>query len=316
MVIAAQDLRPFASRRGEGASRTEVAAGIGLPQVGQAAGDRREAPGMRTVGAGQRGQQSLGVGMARAAQHFARHTRLGQAPRVKHGDAVAQPIDDAEIVADQQHGQAASLSKLVEQGQDLRLDRDVQRGGGLVEQKQVGLAGQRRGDADALLHAAGQLVRIAAHHLGRARNAHFGQQFRAALPGGALFRAEMHAHRLGDLRADGQCRIERRRGILEHHADAPAAHGGCVAQQIMPVEGEAFCFDSCRRPEQPEQCQNDGRFAGAGLAHEPQDAAGRNGEGYVVQRLQPSRARGIGDRQRLDLQRRADDGSVTHVRGP
>ena len=127
----------------------------------------------------------------------------------------------------------------------------------------------------------------------------------AALPGGAALGAEMHAHRLGDLAADRQRRIERRCGVLEHHADAAAAQGGGVAQQIVAVEGETSRLELRRRAEQAEQRQHDGRLARSRFAHESQHAAGRDGERHVVQRLQPARARRVGDRQRLDLQRSA-----------
>ena len=50
---------------------------------------------------------------------------------------------------------------VLEQLEDLRLHRDVERGGRLVGDQQVGLVGERHGDHDALALAAGELVRIA-----------------------------------------------------------------------------------------------------------------------------------------------------------
>ena len=47
----------------------------------------------------------------------------------------------------------------LQQLEDLRLDGDVERGGGLVGDQQVGLVGERHGDHDALALAAGELVR-------------------------------------------------------------------------------------------------------------------------------------------------------------
>ena len=51
--------------------------------------------------------------------------------------------------------------------QNLGLDGDVQRGGRLVGDEDVGLAGQRHGDHDALAHTAGELVGILLHALFR-----------------------------------------------------------------------------------------------------------------------------------------------------
>ena len=53
-----------------------------------------------------------------------------------------------------------SRHELLHLGQDLRLDRDVERGGRLVGDDQIGLVQQRDGDRHALAHAAGELVRI------------------------------------------------------------------------------------------------------------------------------------------------------------
>ena len=57
---------------------------------------------------------------------------------------------------------AAELLHLV---QDLRLDRDVERGRRLVGDDQIGLVQQRDGDRHALAHAARELVRIGAQAL-------------------------------------------------------------------------------------------------------------------------------------------------------
>ena len=48
----------------------------------------------------------------------------------------------------------------VQQVEDLRLDGDVERGRGLVEDQQFRLGRKRAGDQRALAHAAGQLVRV------------------------------------------------------------------------------------------------------------------------------------------------------------
>ena len=75
--------------------------------------------------------------------------------------------DDAEVVGDQDHRHPALAAQVVEQLQDLRLDRHVERGRRLVGDQQLGLAGERDRDHHALAHAAGELVRVVA----RARSA-------------------------------------------------------------------------------------------------------------------------------------------------
>ena len=59
-----------------------------------------------------------------------------------------------------------SRLQVLEQVDHLRLDRHVERGDRLVGDEQLGLQGQRAGDADALALAAGELVRVAVVVLG------------------------------------------------------------------------------------------------------------------------------------------------------
>src|SRR4029450_4778899 len=84
VVIAAQPLRLVAARAGKGATRAEVAARIGRAKVGQVALYGCETAGMRTIRPGQRRQQALGGGVARAMQHVAwcRDGARDAAPRV------------------------------------------------------------------------------------------------------------------------------------------------------------------------------------------------------------------------------------------
>ena len=75
-------------------------------------------------------------------------------------------LDDAEIVADEEVGQIEGLSQIHEQVDDLRLDRDVERGDGLVAHQELRVHCERARDADAAPLPAGELVRIAALKVG------------------------------------------------------------------------------------------------------------------------------------------------------
>ena len=75
-------------------------------------------------------------------------------------------LHHAEIVGDEQIGEAELLLQVLQQVDDLRLDRDVERRDRLVADQQLGLDGERAGDADALALAAGEFVREAAHVVG------------------------------------------------------------------------------------------------------------------------------------------------------
>ena len=149
----------------EGAAGPEIAAGILVDQVGQSAGDRDQPPADAAADPRQRGEQTARIGM-QGPGSTSRRPGFDGAPGIEHGHAVADFLDDAEIVAHQQQRQAAPGAQLFQEVEDLRLHGDVERRGGFVEQQQFGLGGQGGRDHDALLHAAGKLVRIGAHHRG------------------------------------------------------------------------------------------------------------------------------------------------------
>ena len=81
---------------------------------------------------------------------------------VHDADAVGDLRQHAQIVGHVQHRHAEAGPEVDQQLDDLLLGRDVEAGRRLVEDHEVGLAGQRHGDADALLLAARKLVRDSA----------------------------------------------------------------------------------------------------------------------------------------------------------
>ena len=67
---------------------------------------------------------------------------------------------DGEVVGDEQVREAELALELLQQIDDLCLDRDVERGHGLVADDQLGVQRERPGEADPLPLTAGKLVRI------------------------------------------------------------------------------------------------------------------------------------------------------------
>src|SRR5437588_13119214 len=80
---------------------------------------------------------------------------------IHHRDTMGHVLDDREIMTDEQQRQAELLLKILEQVDDLRLDRDVERGDRLVADDQLGLGRERARNADALALAAGEFGRPA-----------------------------------------------------------------------------------------------------------------------------------------------------------
>src|SRR5471030_1886362 len=182
------------------------------------------------VAAGGGSEQRLGIGVLGRAEHLLGRAVLDHPALAHHGDVVADLGRDTEIMRDEQHGEVQPHTDLVEQLQHLLLHRYVERGDRLVGDQQLGLHGERAGDADALALAARELVRVAVERIGiEPYGLH--QFFRADERFAAL-QAEIHRP-LDDRLADRDARIHRAVGILEDdlHAAAvrpqlPGRHGG------------------------------------------------------------------------------------------
>ena len=87
--------------------------------------------------------------------------QLGDAPEVHDRDAVADVLDDAHVVGDEDVRQPEFALEVLEQVQDLGLDGDVERGDRLVADDEVRLEDERAGDPDPLALAARELVGVA-----------------------------------------------------------------------------------------------------------------------------------------------------------
>ena len=162
------------------AARPEIAALRPLVRQRQLAGDRDQRPRV-LVGARQRNraEQPLRVRVPHAVEDVLDLAGLDRLAGIHDRDAVAGLEDQAEIVRHEDHRRAELLAEPLDQLDDAGLDRHVERGRRLVEQKQRRLRQQRHGNDDALLLAAGKLVRIGAHHALRIGQAHRPHQFRA-----------------------------------------------------------------------------------------------------------------------------------------
>ena len=85
--------------------------------------------------------------------------RLDRPSRVHHQRAVGELGDDPEVVGDDQHAGAGDVARGPQHVEDLRLHGDIERGGRLVADQQVGIVGDGDRDDHPLAFATGQLVR-------------------------------------------------------------------------------------------------------------------------------------------------------------
>ena len=266
--------------------------------------------------------------MLRIAENVVQVARFDDLAAIHDDHVVGHVRDHAEIVGDHQQRHAQLGLQVLHEAQDLGLDGDVQRGGGLVGDQQRRPADQRHRDHRALAQAARELERIGAQRPLRVGKAHHAQHVhrervnlgaaelaaglaaeRAARPGSVQF------DRLADLVAHRVQRRERGHRLLEDDGDlaAPdAPHGRPGAVDAGDVDD---AFVDARILEQDRagrdgggarQQAHDGlaahRLAGAGFADQRHRAARRDGEGDLVDGAQHAFVHAELDGQVLDAQ--------------
>ena len=105
-----------------------------------------------------------------------RRPGFDDAAGVHHVHAIGVTRHHTEIVRDDDQRDAAVAGQRLHQFQDLRLNRNVQRGRRLIRDDQLRIARQSDRDHHALPHAAGQLMRILFQTPRRVGDAHLRQQ--------------------------------------------------------------------------------------------------------------------------------------------
>ena len=215
---------------------------------------------------------------------------LRDAAEVHDRDPVADVLDDAHVVGDEEVGQPELALELLEQVQDLRLDRHVERGDRLVADDQVGFEDERPGDPDPLALAAGELVRIAARVVRREPDeVHHPADL---LPSFVRAAEAMDPQALADAVADRRPRVEARVRVLEDDLDPPAV--GLEGRALERRDLDAVETDRARRrldeaKDQPTDCG----LAAARLADEAERLAAPDVEVDAIDRLdRPDRAAG------------------------
>ena len=148
--------------------------------------------------------------------------------------------------------------------------------------RSFGLEDEGPGDADPLALATGELVGVAVGVVGLEPDQL--EHLRHAAVDGFPVAEAVDVQRLGDGFPDRQAGVERGEGILEDDLNV-AAH---VAQGATLDLGQlgAVEADGARcRHDQLQHAASRGRFAAAGLAHEPEGLARRDAEADTAHRV-------------------------------
>lgn len=216
------------------------------------------------------------VVVGRGLQDLRPGADLDQPAVLEQQDAVTQQHGLVEVVGDEHDRLLEVLLQADEQLLHVAPDQWVQRGVGLVHQEHLGVAGQRPGQPDPLLHAAREL---AGQRVGAVAEADLLQRPLRLLPAGAGVDAADLQPVLGVLR-DGAVRQQRE--VLEHHRDPLVAQGpqvgGAEGAEIAAVDGDA----ARGRLDEPVQQPDQGRLARPGQTHDHEQLAVGDVEGHVV----------------------------------
>ena len=199
----------------ERAAWPEAAAHPGGAQIRQLTGNRGE-PLLSAINGWYRGEQPFRVGVNRVKEHIPGLAALDDLAGIEHRHMAGNAPYDPKVVADEHHRQPAAALQLLKQIQDLRLDCDIERRGGFVQDKQVGLGRKRTGQQGALPHTTGQFVRIGPGDDLRAQNTDFVEQLDGAPARVAAAHAQMVDQAFADLISNGERRIQDGKRILKH----------------------------------------------------------------------------------------------------
>ncbi len=293
------------------AARGESAAGLGLDRGADFAAEDFRCVAPRRFDFRNRRDERAAVGVVLVSEQFFCRRFFDDLAEVHDGDLVGDVFDHRHVVGDEHVGKVQPVLEVLHQVEDLRLNGDVERRDGLVAHDELGLQGERPGDADALAPAPVELMRVGRmeavlefDHLHQFLDA-LREFFLAGDP-------PVDDERLRDYAGDGHSRIEGGIGVLEDDLHLFADHPESAFVQRDDVHSVEE-YGSARGLYQPEDGSSGGRLAAARFADDAQGAAFPNIEAHVVDCMKvPSRGLEVFF-QVLYLQYRRGAGWFMHV---
>ena len=253
-------------------------------------------------------EQAGRVRMQLAPEDFAHRSLLDHLPRIHHTDPVADPRDDAEVVADVQDRRRERALQLGDQVEDLRFGRHVESRRRLVHDQQIGIVGEGHCDQHALLLAATQLMRIAAEDRRRLRHVDCPEQFERAIARDLRRYRLVRRDRLGDLLAHDDRRVERAHRILIDHRDPRATQ--CVPalrrhrEQVLALVVDASARHLSVRAQVTHHGERERALARTRFADDAERLPAPDRERHVAHRTHVAATRPVFDRQVGDPQDR------------
>ncbi len=271
------------------AARAEVAPGRAVGERGRQPRDGRQPLGTRPVDAGDRPEQPPRVRVLGVVEEVVERALLHDPAGVHDRHPVGDVRHHAEVVGHKDHGGVGLLAQVPDALEDLRLDRHVERGGGLVRDQDVRVAGKRHGDHHALAHAAGELERVGVDPLAGSRYPDALEQLHDPLAGLRVGYPLVCLDLLDDLRPDLLHRVQRAHRVLEDHRDLRAAHAleALVVgrDQVLALVDGGAAEARVRGAREAHQRHRGHGLAGARLADDREDLALADVERHAVHGL-------------------------------
>lgn len=225
--------------------------------------------------AGNGGDQLAGVIAPRHGEQLGGGTVFYPFTAVQYRNAVRNPPHRRQIVRNKQVGQVPFLLQLLQQMQDLRLHRDVERRRGLIQYQYSRLQHQRAGNRHPLTLAAGQFVRPAVQQIGRQRDP-FEQLTHPPIALWFADRREIQ-QRFFNHPIKSLFGIERAERILINQLNALPK----LTQRFAPETDNIDAVDQDLpgiRPLEAQQATRQRAFARPGLSHQRMGGAARHAE--------------------------------------
>ena len=246
--------------------------------------------------------------MARVGENLPHGAFLDQLATIHHADPVAHARDGAEVVADEEDRRVVPPAEIAHEVEHRGLHGDVEAGRGLVHDQQRRLGDERHGDDDALLLAAGQLMRIAIHHRLGIGQPHLAEHRERSRPRRRRVDALVNHRHFHQLATDRHHGIQARHRILIDHGDAPSTQRAQRAvverDEVAALEEDAPGRDVPGPPQVAHDRERHRRFAAAGLADEAERFARTQREVEPREHRHLAGARCVRDAQSLDVEQR------------
>ena len=269
----------------------ETASARRIEERGHEPLDRREPPLLLGPLARNAAQESSRVGVPAPREDLHHVGVFHHPPGVHHRHLVADLGDHPHVVRDEDDGRPGSFLEFLDEMEDLRLDRHVERRRGLVRDQERRLAEQGHGDHDPLLHPAREFVGV-----GRDARLGLGDPHHVEHrdgPGAGLvpLDPEPELQDLAQLLLDAEDGVERGHRVLKDHRDLVAADRPQLSdrhlQDIVAAEQDLAAQDPAGRArDEPQDRRSADALAAPRLADDAERAPGVDPERDPVHRVE------------------------------